>query len=95
MNIHRRHKAPEPPLHRFAIGQQVRLRSGGGATMNTAAVFEILATLPPLGRSFQYRIRDAEEKHERMATEDNLQAIENAVSTFAIFASKNQKRLLK
>ncbi|MEK1888589.1 MAG: hypothetical protein AAAB35_13685 [Phyllobacterium sp.] len=76
MNIHRRYKAPEAPPHRFAIGQQVRLRSGGGAMMNSTAIFEILATLPPLGRSFQYRIRDAQENHERMATEDNLEAID-------------------
>ncbi|MBZ9656318.1 hypothetical protein [Phyllobacterium lublinensis] len=76
MNIHRRYKAPETPPHRFAIGQQVRLRSGGGAMMKTTAIFEVLATLPPLGRSLQYRIRDAEEKYERVTTEDNLEAID-------------------
>ncbi|WP_051614669.1 hypothetical protein [Phyllobacterium sp. UNC302MFCol5.2] len=75
MNIHRRYKLPVTPPHRFAIGQQVRLRSGGGAAMKSTATFEILARLPPLGGSFQYRIRDAAEKHERMATEDNLEAI--------------------
>jgi hypothetical protein len=76
MNVHRRYKTPKTPPHRFAIGQQVRMRSGGGAMMKTSAIFEILATLPPLGRSFQYRIRDAEEKYERMTTEDNLEAID-------------------
>ncbi len=76
MKIYRRYEVRETPLHRFAIGQQVRLRSGGGAMMKPTAIFEILATLPPLGHSFQYRIRDAEEKHERMTTEDNLEAID-------------------
>jgi hypothetical protein len=76
MNIHRRYKTPETPPHRFAVGQQVRMRSGGGAMMKTSAIFQILATLPPLGHSFQYRIRDAEEKYERITTEDNLVAID-------------------
>ncbi len=74
MNMHRRYKILQTPPHRFAIGQQVRMKSGGGAAANTGAIFEIIATLPPLGRSFQYRIRDAEEKHERITTEDNLEA---------------------
>ncbi|PSH70267.1 hypothetical protein CU102_04075 [Phyllobacterium brassicacearum] len=76
MNIHRRYKPPETPPHRFAIGQQVRMRRGGGAMMNTSAIFQIMATLPPLGRSFQYRIRDVEEKYERITTEDNLEVID-------------------
>ncbi|PSH64966.1 hypothetical protein [Phyllobacterium sophorae] len=76
MHIHRRYKAPETPPHRFVIGQQVRMRSGGGAMMKPSAIFQILATLPPLGRSFQYRIRDAEEKYERITTEDNLEALD-------------------
>ncbi|MEK1855414.1 MAG: hypothetical protein AAAC48_27005 [Phyllobacterium sp.] len=76
MNMYRRFKIRETTPHRFTIGQQVRMRSGGGAMMKTTAIFEILATLPPLGQSFQYRIRDAEEKYERITTEDNLEAID-------------------
>ncbi|ATU92993.1 hypothetical protein [Phyllobacterium zundukense] len=74
MNMRRRYPIVETPVHRFAIGQKVRMKGWGGSKMKSTATFCIMATLPASGGSLQYRIRDNEEKHERIAMEDNLEA---------------------
>ncbi|QND51670.1 hypothetical protein HB779_06970 [Phyllobacterium sp. 628] len=74
MNMQKRFRRPEPPAHRFTVGQKVRMKNWAGSTMKSVAIFEVLATLPASGGSLQYRIRDNDEKHERIATEDNLEA---------------------
>lgn len=62
--------------HQFAIGQTVRLRGGFGATSSRHGdVYKITGKLPPLGNSAQYRIRNEGEQHERVATEDSLEAV--------------------
>jgi hypothetical protein len=61
------------PAHRFAIGQSVRLRGGFGTPLNTAEVYRITGTLPARDNSPQYRMRNDEERHERVTTEDNLE----------------------
>lgn len=63
---------PVAATHLFAIGQAVRMR---GIVANTADVYRITATLPPNGNSLQYRIRNEEERHERVTTQDNLEPI--------------------
>lgn len=63
---------PVAATHLFAIGQAVRMR---GIVAKTADVYRITATLPPNGNSLQYRIRNEEERHERVTTQDNLEPI--------------------
>ena len=64
------------PAHRFAIGQSVRLRGRFGMPLDMAEVFRITATLPSRDNSPQYRMRNDEERHERVTTEDNLEEVE-------------------
>ena len=61
-------------IHRFRIGQSVRLKARTGLSPKAAESYKIMATLPPLNNSPQYRIRSEHERHERVATEDNLEA---------------------
>lgn len=57
----------DPATHRFAVGQTVP-----GAGMSP---YRITATLPPRENSPQYRIRNEEERHERVTTEDSIELI--------------------
>jgi hypothetical protein len=54
--------------HKFKIGQLVnyfgRERASG--------VYQITQLLPPEGEAFQYRIKNVNEPHERVAKEDEL-----------------------
>jgi hypothetical protein len=61
------------PAHRFVIGQSVRLRGRFGLPLNTAEIYRITGTLPARDNSPQYRMRNDEERHERVTTEDNLE----------------------
>jgi len=65
----------EVPIHRFVVGQTVRLRSNLGASRTTTEICHITGTLPPKGGSPQYRVRNDDERHERVATEDRLEPI--------------------
>jgi hypothetical protein len=56
--------------HRFAEGQAVRFRN---TLMKSGNIYLITASLPPLGASPQYRIRNEGEKFERMAMEIDLE----------------------
>lgn len=62
--------------HRFAIGQTVRMNSRFTLSPSTADTYRITAILPVREDNVpQYRIRNDDERHERVATEDNLEAI--------------------
>jgi hypothetical protein len=63
-------------VHRFAIGQPVRLKGGFGMSLKTAEVYRITGTLPARDNSPQYRIRNDDERHERVTTEDSLEKVE-------------------
>ncbi len=65
----------EAETHLFAMGQAVRMRGGFGASLKSADVFHVTATLPPRGGSLQYRIRNDEERYERVMTQDELEAV--------------------
>ena len=41
----------------------------------SADIYHITATLPPRGNSPQYRIRNDEERHERVTTQDDLEPV--------------------
>ncbi|WP_149764050.1 hypothetical protein [Neomesorhizobium albiziae] len=63
-------------VHRFAIGQVVRLNGSYGMSLRTAELYSVTGTLPSRNNSPQYRIRSDQERHERVATEDSLEEVE-------------------
>jgi hypothetical protein len=65
----------EPATHLFATGQIVRLKGGLGLPSQSADTYRITGTLPPRGDSLQYRIRNDDERYERVATQDNLEPV--------------------
>jgi hypothetical protein len=72
---------PPPATHLFGIGQAVRLRGSFGTFPKTSEVYRITRTLPPRGDSLQYRIRNDDERHERVATQDSLEPVRLSQST--------------
>jgi len=65
----------EAATHLFAVGQAVRLRGGWGTYPKIAEIYRITGTLPARGDSAQYRIRSEAERHERVTTQDTLEAV--------------------
>jgi len=64
------------PSHRFAVGQLVRLSNRHGLSTKAAETYQITRTLPERNNSPQYRIRSEAETHERVATEDILELLD-------------------
>jgi hypothetical protein len=64
-----------PIIHVFKIGQAVKLMRGFGHHPQNTNLYRVVGALPPLGASFQYRIRSDHERHERIALEDDLEAV--------------------
>jgi hypothetical protein len=62
----------EPATHLYAIGETVRMK---GSFAKTADIYHITARLPAKGDELQYRIRNDDERHERVTTQGNLEAI--------------------
>lgn len=84
MSIQRRAAHTDPraiSMHLFTIGQAVRLRGNFGTFPKTSEVYRVTGTLPPRGDSPQYRIRNDEERHERVATQDSLEPIRPSQSS--------------
>lgn len=72
----RNHPAnPVSTAHLFEIGQAVRLKGGFGAFLKTSDAYRVTGTLPPMGEVPQYRIRNDDERYERVATQDNLEPV--------------------
>jgi len=65
----------ETASHLFAIGQMVKLRGGFAGQALTAEIYHITGLLPARGDSLQYRIRNSEERYERVTTQDTLEAV--------------------
>ncbi len=61
--------------HAFAVGQNVRLRGGFKQPALFAGIYRVIALLPPTDNLPQYRIRNDDERHERVTTQNNLEAI--------------------
>ena len=59
--------------HLFSIGQSVRLKGGFETSPKLGDVYRITATLPPRDNLFQYRVRNDDERHERVTTQDCLE----------------------
>ena len=71
--------------HRFAVGQVVHLRSSFRLLPAAAGRYRITGLMPERDNSPQYRIRSDEERHDRVATEDDLEEAgsSTAEDTFA------------
>jgi hypothetical protein len=65
----------EAQTHVFIIGQAVRLKDRF-ARPSTHDIYRITATLPPRGDSLQYRIRNNDERYERVTTQDSLEPVD-------------------
>jgi hypothetical protein len=76
------HKGSERPVRRDAPTHLlVRLRGGYMlSTAKAANIYRITATLPPRGDLLQYRIRNEDELHERVVTQDNLEPVDMSAS---------------
>ncbi|WP_054308560.1 hypothetical protein [Mesorhizobium sp. 1M-11] len=70
-----RGRQPDAAAHMFSVGQLVRIKSQFGVFPKTSELYRITGTLPAKDNSPQYRIRSDNERHERMATQDSLQAV--------------------
>ena len=72
----RRRPQNDGETHLFAVGQSVRMKTSLPlAAVKPSEIFQITATLPPTDNSPQYRIRNDEEKHERVITQDKLELV--------------------
>jgi hypothetical protein len=67
-------------IHLFAVGQAVRLKSGFGRPALPGEIYHVTATLPPRGDSLQYRIRNDDERYERVTTQDSLEPVSSQSS---------------
>ena len=56
--------------HKYRIGQSVNYLSRDA----TSGVYQVAQLLPPEGEAFQYRIKNANEPHERVAKEHELRS---------------------
>jgi hypothetical protein len=74
--------AREDAAHEFAIGQRVRLKGGFGKTPTD--IFLITGKLPARANSPQYRIRNEEERHERVTTQEDLEPVSNSQSASSL-----------
>jgi hypothetical protein len=59
--------------HKFKVGQTVSYLSGSRDVGTRRNVFKIMQCLPPQGGAYQYRIRGADEPHDRVAKESELE----------------------
>ncbi len=67
-------------VHRFAIGQSVRLKGTIAMSLQTGDKFRITGRMPARDWSPQYRISSDEGRHERVAEENNLEEVTIAAS---------------
>jgi hypothetical protein len=65
----------ETATHLFVVGQAVRFKGGFGLKSGPTEIFHVTRTLPPRGNSPQYRIRNEEERHERVTSQEDLEGI--------------------
>ena len=66
--------------HIFEVGQTVRIKGGFGTPALSAESYNITGTLPPRSDSPQYRIRNEDERHERVVTQDSLELVPKSPS---------------
>jgi hypothetical protein len=59
----------------FKVGQSVNYRPGPRSQAGSSGVYKITQLLPPEGTERQYRIKSADEPHERVAEETDLKRV--------------------
>jgi hypothetical protein len=59
------------PSHKFHVGETVTLRPAISRNV-PGGTYEVTKQLPHNGREFEYRIKSANEEHERVAQESEL-----------------------
>ncbi|MCG6857940.1 MAG: hypothetical protein LJE67_07725 [Salaquimonas sp.] len=62
-------------LHQFGVGQTVRLKRGARLPPKTPEFYKITRLLPPTENMPQYRIRSDAENHDRVVTQDSIEAV--------------------
>jgi hypothetical protein len=62
-------------IHKFKIGQSVNFTSGPMGRGLANRTYKITHLLPPEGEDYQYRIKCADEPHERVVRESQLSRI--------------------
>lgn len=60
------------PSHFFHVGDTVLVRRSF-LHASAAGVYRVVATLPPSEGQFQYRVRNDEERYERVVAQDRLE----------------------
>ncbi|HMK69777.1 MAG TPA: hypothetical protein VK442_02280 [Xanthobacteraceae bacterium] len=61
--------------HKFKVGQSVSFTSGPFGRGGTNGIYKITQLLPPEGDDYQYRIKNANEPHERVVKESQLDRV--------------------
>ena len=61
--------------HKFKIGQTVNFTSGPFGRGGASGIYKVTQLLPPDGDDYQYRIKSADEPHERVVKESQLSRI--------------------
>jgi hypothetical protein len=61
--------------HKFKIGQSVSFTSAPFGRGGASGIYKVTQLLPPEGRDYQYRIKSANEPHERVVKESQLDRI--------------------
>jgi len=61
--------------HKFKVGQSVSFASGPFGRGGTSGVYKVTQLLPAEGDDYQYRIKNADEPHERVVKESQLDRI--------------------
>ena len=77
-------------VHRFAIGQSVRLKGTIAMSLQTSDMFRITGRMPARDWSPQYRISNDEGRHERVAEQNNLEEVTVAPSPRLLWKRKQQ-----
>lgn len=61
--------------HLYKVGESVRLKGGFVQRPTASGTYKVTATLPPEGAFPQYRVRNDDERHERVVSQDNLERV--------------------
>ena len=63
------------PEHKFKVGQSVSFMSGPFGRGGANSIYKVTQLLPSEGDDCQYRIKNADEPHERVVKESQLNRI--------------------
>jgi len=63
------------PEHKFKVGQSVSFISGPFGRGGANGIYKVTQLLPPEGDDYQYRIKSANEPHERVVKESQLDRV--------------------